>query len=172
MFKDQSLLPAEAVRLAALGLLADGPRRYGDLAMEIRHFIGLAVGPSLDLMGSSIELLRYEGLAEAQDGAGAHDNAMLALTPAGEAALAILLQAPLRTPGTDAGRLALLLKLRFFHHLAAPEQAAQRRQIAEALAAELLRLEDLRLHAASAPALTAWLDRDIADLRGRIEQFP
>ena len=63
MFKDHTLLPAEAVRLAALGLLAEEPRRYGDLATEIRHFIALAVGPSLDLMGSSIELLRYEGLA-------------------------------------------------------------------------------------------------------------
>jgi hypothetical protein len=172
MFKDHSLLPAEAVRLAALGLLAEGPRRYGDLAMEIRDFIGLAVGPSLDLMGSSIEMLRYEGLAQAQDGAGATDNAVLSLTATGTEALAKLLEAPLRKPGNDAGRLALLLKLRFFHHLATPAQAAQRARIAESLAAELIRLDDLRRHAASAPALRDWLDRDIADLRRRIAQFP
>jgi hypothetical protein len=165
MFKDQSLLPAEAVRLAALGLLADGPRRYGDLAMEIRHFIALAVGPSLDLMGSSIELLRYEGLATAQDD-------MLTLAPAGAAALTKLLQAPLRAPNNDAGRLVLLLKLRFLHHLDAGDQAAQRARIADSLAVEMTRLEELRrLHADAAPTLRDWLDRDIADIAGRIGQF-
>ncbi|HYC12673.1 MAG TPA: hypothetical protein VEC75_00390, partial [Stellaceae bacterium] len=62
MFRDRSLVPAEAIRLTALGLLAEGPRRYGDLAAAVRHFTGRIVGPSLDLMGSSLELLRYEGL--------------------------------------------------------------------------------------------------------------
>jgi hypothetical protein len=162
MFKDHSLLPAEAVRLAALGLLAEGPRRYGDLATEIRHFIALAVGPSLDLMGSSIELLRYEGLA-------AVDGETLTLTQAGMAALAQLLSAPLRGPSNDASRLVLLLKLRFLHHLGAAEQAAQRGQIGESLEAERTRLEALRrLHAAAAPALRDWLDRDIADLSARL----
>jgi hypothetical protein len=165
MFKDQTLLPIEAVRLAALGLLADGPRRYGDLATEIRHFIGLAVGPSLDLMGSSIELLRYEGLA-------AVDGDTLTLTPAGAAALTKLLQSPLRAPNNDSSRLVLLLKLRFLHHLDAADRTAQRTQIADSLAAELARLAELRrLHAEAAPSLRDWLDRDIADLAGRIEDF-
>ena len=65
MFRDNSLIPAEAIRLAALGLLAEAERRYGDLAGEIRHFTSRIVGPSLDLMGTSVELLRYEGLIEA-----------------------------------------------------------------------------------------------------------
>ncbi len=165
MFKDQTLLPAEAVRLAALGLLAEEPRRYGDLATEIRHFIALAVGPSLDLMGSSIELLRYEGLATA-------DGDVLTLAPAGAEALEKLLQAPLRAPTNDAGRLVLLLKLRFLHHLGAAERAAQRAQIVASLAAERTRLAELRrLHGDAAPALADWLDRDIADLNGRIERF-
>lgn len=165
MFKDQTLLPAEAVRLAALGLLAEGPRRYGELATEIRDFVGLAVGPSLDLMGSSIELLRYEGLATA------HGDA-LTLAPAGAEALNKLLQAPLRAPTTDASRLVLLLKLRFLHHLDAGQQMEQRAQIAASLAAELTRLEELRQrHGGAAPALADWLDRDIAELRGRIETF-
>jgi Putative AphA-like transcriptional regulator len=165
MFKDQSLLPAEAIRLAALGLLADGPRRYGDLATEIRSFIGLAVGPSLDLMGSSIELLRYEGLATAQDD-------MLTLAPAGAVALTKLLQAPLRAPNNDAGRLVLLLKLRFLHHLDADEQTAQRARIADSLAAEMARLEELRrLHADAAPLLRNWLDHEIAEIADRIGQF-
>jgi hypothetical protein len=165
MFKDQTLLPVEAVRLAALGLLAEGPRQYGDLAKEIRNFVGLAVGPSLDLMGSSIELLRHEGLATV-------DGDMLNLTPVGVEALTKLLQAPLRAPNNDGSRLVLLLKLRFLHHLGVAEQTAQRVQIADSLAAERTRLDELRrLHADAAPALRDWLDRDVADLNGRIEKF-
>ena len=171
MFKDNSLIPAEAVRMAALGLLADGPRRYGDLAMEIRHFIGLAVGPSLDLMGSSLEMLRHEGLAAASGGSGMSDNAVLTLTPAGRARLLELLKARLRAPSNDAGRLALLLKLRFLHHLPAGEAKTQRAGIAEALEAERARLEELRRLNAGSAALTEWLGRDIADLDARLREL-
>ena len=168
MFKDHSLLPAEAIRLAALGFLAEGPRRHGDLAAELRHFIGLAVGPSLEMMGSSIELLRHEGLVTAGEG----EDAEFALTPAGLDDLTKLLRAPLRAPTNDAGRLALLLKLRFGHHLPAPAQAAQRTVIADALEAEAARLEELRRRfAANAPLFRRWLDRDIAELAGRIADF-
>ena len=38
MFRDKSLMPKEAIRLAALGLLGHGPMRYGELANEVRHF--------------------------------------------------------------------------------------------------------------------------------------
>ena len=65
MFRDNSLIPTEAIRLAALGLLSEGARRYGELAAEIRHFTSRVAGPSLDLMGNSLELLIYEGLVEA-----------------------------------------------------------------------------------------------------------
>ena len=34
MYKDNSLIPTEAVRLAALGTLHEGPRRYADLAPD------------------------------------------------------------------------------------------------------------------------------------------
>src|SRR5258708_13540575 len=93
MFRDNSLIPAEAIRLAALGLLADAPRRYGDLAAEIRHFTSHVVGPSLDLMGTSLELLRYEGLIETVDGEGTADNAVLRINEPGPAALPGLLPA-------------------------------------------------------------------------------
>ena len=89
MFRDNSLIPTEAVRLVALGLLAEGPRRYGDLAAEIRHFTSRLAGPSLDLMGTSLELLRLEGLGRGGRGPLA-DTAPLAITPAGSAALAAL----------------------------------------------------------------------------------
>ena len=62
MYKDNSLVPSEAVRLAALGLLARGPRgSYADLARDIRHITSRIVGPSLDLLGPSLELSRSKG---------------------------------------------------------------------------------------------------------------
>ncbi len=169
MFRDNSLIPAEAIRLAALGLLAEAPRHYGDVAMEIRHFTGRIVGPSLDLMGTSLELLRYEGLVEAVDGKGMSDNALLRLTPAGEHALTTLLQARLRAPLGDFNRLSLLLKLRFLHHLAPEERQTQLALIGESLESELARLEDLRARYADASGpFLGWLDHDIAGLRARL----
>lgn len=169
MFRDNSLIPAEAVRLAALGLLAEAEWRYGDLATEIRHLTSRIAGPSLDLMGTSLELLRYEGLIAAVNGEGMSDNALLRLAPAGRAALAALLQARLRSPANDLNRLALLLKLRFLHHLAPADQQAQMDAIRDSCESELARLEDLRRHHAQAPArFLDWLDQDIAALAARL----
>ena len=61
MFADNTLTPREAIRLCALGSLADGPLHYDDLAAAVRHFVSRIAGPSLELMSESIELLRYEG---------------------------------------------------------------------------------------------------------------
>ena len=168
MFRDNSLIPAEAVRLAALGFLAEAPRRYGELAAEIRHFTGRIVGPSLDLMGTSLELMRFEGLIEAVDGEGMADNAVLQLTAAGKTALFSLLQAQLRSPLADMNRLALFLKLRFLHHLSPPAQTAQRALIAEALESERARLDELRHRPGAPPLFGDWLARDIALLDDRI----
>jgi len=165
MFRD-SLIPVEAIRLAALGLLAEAERHYGELAAEIRHFTSHVAGPSLDLMGTSLELLRYEGLIEPVDGKGMADNAVMRLTPQGRSALHSLLQARLRVPLGDANRLTLLLKLRFLEQLPEAERQDQRREIAESLESERTRLTDLRRHhAAAAPrSFLDWLDRDIATL--------
>lgn len=168
MFRDNSLIPAEAVRLAALGFLAEAPHRYGDLAAEIRHFTGRIVGPSLDLMGTSLELMRFEGLIEAVDGEGMADNAVLRLTAAGSTALLSLLKAQLRTPLAEMNRLALFLKLRFLHHLSAEDRAVQRALIAEALESERARLDELRRRPGAPPLFVAWLGRDIATLDDRI----
>ncbi len=168
MFRDNSLIPAEAIRLAALGFLAEGPRRYGDLAMEIRHFTSRVVGPSLDLMGTSIELLRYEGLVDALDGEGMKDNAMLAINERGRTTLHRLLSAQLRAPLPELNRLSLLLKLRFLHHLAPAEQQAQLRLMADALESERARLDDLRQHHTTPGLFRDWLDHDIAVVTERI----
>lgn len=168
MFRDNSLVPAEAIRLAALGLLAEAPRHYGDLAAEIRHFTSRIVGPSLDLMGTSLELLRYEGLVEAVDRDAATNNALLRLTVSGKAALESLLQAHLRAPLGDYNRLALLLKLRFLKHLPDAKREDQMALIAESVQGELARLEDLRRHHAASGPFLDWLDHDIATLRARL----
>lgn len=169
MFRDNSLIPAEAIRLAALGLLAEAPRRYGDLALEIRHFTSHVVGPSLELMGTSLELLRFEGLVEAVDGQGAADNAVLRLTARGTAALQTLLQAQLRAPVNDLSRLALLLKLRFLHHLPAAGQQTQLAIMAESLENERARLEELLRHHSAPGLLAEWLAHDIAVVSDRIQ---
>ena len=168
MFRDNSLIPAEAVRLAALGFLAEAPRRYGDLAAEIRHFTGRIVGPSLDLMGTSLELMRFEGLIEAVDGEGMADNAVLRLTSAGGIALLSLLKAQLRRPLAEMNRLALFLKLRFLDHLSSEDQTAQRALIAEAPESERARFDELRRHPGAPPLFGDWLARDIALLDERI----
>ena len=170
MFRDNSLIPTEAVRLAALGFLAEGQRRYGDLAAEIRHFTSAIAGPSLELMGTSLELLRYEGLVAASSDSGMAENAVLDITPAGRAALDALLKARLRLG--DYNRLAVLLKLRFLHILAEAEQRIQMALIAESVDSERLRLEELRRSQGTAPAaFHDWLDHDIATLETRLAAF-
>ena len=83
MFTDNTLTPREAIRLCALGTLATQPMRYSALANAIRHFVSRILGPSLDLMGTSIELLRLEGLVRAIEGTGMEDDARLEITDAG-----------------------------------------------------------------------------------------
>ena len=95
MFSDNSLLPKETIRLAALGLLSEGPLVYADLANAVRQFVGRIAGPSLELTGPSIELLRYEGLVHAN---GDDSIAVLTLTEQGRAELLILLKASVRPP--------------------------------------------------------------------------
>ena len=166
MFRDHSLVPAEAIRLAALGLLAEAPRRYADLAAEVRFLTSRIAGPSPELMGTSLELLRYEGLVAPVDGAA---DAEITLTAHGRTALEDLLRAHLRAPSTDLGKLGLALKLRFLDQLPAGEQAQQIALVIAACEGELARLTDLRTrHGASAGLFRDWLDHDIAQIEARI----
>ena len=45
MYRDNTLIPAEAVRLAALGSLAEGGKGYGDLKGEVAEIIVEALRP-------------------------------------------------------------------------------------------------------------------------------
>jgi len=165
MFRDHSLVPAEAIRLAALGLLAEAPRRYADLAAEVRFLTSRIAGPSPELMGTSLELLRYEGLVTSTSAA---EDAELALTAAGREALTTLLSANLRAPSTDLGKLGLALKLRFLDQLPIAEQSRQIDLVIAACESELARLRDLRSRHGSASLFRDWLDHDIAQAEARI----
>ena len=172
MFHENALLPAQAARLTALGMLAEGPRRYADLAREVAHFTGVILGQSLDLMGTSLELLRYEGLIEAAGGVGMVDNAEMRLTAAGHAALRRLLQAGLHAPAVEVNRLVLALKLRFLPILGEAERGEVLAQIREWYAAEIVRFEELRArHGARSAPFRRWLDREIDLARERLHDI-
>ncbi|CAA7624718.1 Alanyl-tRNA synthetase [Magnetospirillum sp. LM-5] len=172
MFADNTLTPKEAVRLCALGSIARAPQRYSELAGAVRHFISRVAGPQIDLMGTSIELLRYEGLVQAVDGTGAgmEDDAILAITEAGRVELITLLTARLRA-GSDLSKLIVALKMRFMDLLPANQQRAQADLMIETVEGELARLIDLRGAFAGdgdGCHLTDWLDHDIELLETRL----
>lgn len=169
MYADDTLTPREAIRLCALGTLAAEPRRYGELARAIRHFISRVTGPSLEIMATSLELLRYEGLIDAIDGIGMEDDALLAITDAGRQELHDLLTAGIRTGATELNKLIVALKFRFLYLLERADQHDQIMQLMEASDGELARLEDLRRsHANDGGHLVSWLDHDIGLLAARV----
>ncbi len=170
MYRDNSLVPSEAIRLLALGLLADGPRGYAEVASEVRHFTGRMVGPSLDLLASPLELLKVEGLVEPEsDG---DDDARLRLTETGRSELQRLLASNLRAQVTDVNKLIIALKMRFLHVLPAELQMEQADLLVEIFERELARLLDLRGHEPAAGGeLPAWLDLEIGTTQARLAWF-
>ena len=171
MYQDNSLLPREAVRLAALGILANAPRTYAALAEEVRNFASRIAGPSLDLMGTSIELLRHEGLIEPADGADTGINdAVFNLTDEGRAELTRLLQAQIRAPLSDVSKLIVALKFRFLHFLPVEDRRTQLAMMIEVCETELARYLDLRAqHYQEAGDLIGWLDHEIGSIENRLD---
>lgn len=169
MFPDNTLTPREAVRLCALGILAERQHRYSALADLIRDFVGHVLGPSLDLMGTSIELLKLEGLVEAVDGLGMEDDAEIAITPDGHQQFRALLTARLRSGATELNKLVCALKFRFLHLLGEDDQRDQVDLLIDFCSGELVRLENLReRHAEDGSFLGEWLDHDLRLLEQRI----
>lgn len=173
MARDTTLMPNQVLHLCALGtLLQSGPRHYADLATGVRNFTSHIVGPSPVLTGTSLELLRYDGLIEAVRGIGMVDNALLAITDAGKQAFAELMAAPVGPASGDLSKLVITLKLRFLHLLDPARQRAQIDSLVALYQREITRLEELRRGSEDEPGLlTAWLDHDIAQNRRRLEWF-
>lgn len=166
MYADNTLTPKEATRLCALGMLSAGPLPYAALASGVRHFVTHVMGPSLDVLGTSVELLKYEGLVTSLSGDG--DKAVLEITDDGRRELKTLLTANVKTAENDLNKLIIALKFRFFDLLDADEQAQQMDLMTHAVENELARLEDLRVHHADEGGhLIEWLDREIEDLERR-----
>lgn len=168
MFADKTLTPREAVRLCALGTIVSRPMRYSELASSVRHFISRLTGPSVDLLGTSIELLRYEGLVEAVGGEGMEDDAELLVTEAGRREFRTLMTAPLR-PASDLSKLITALKFRFLHLLDAADQADQVDLLLDTSETGLNRLIDLRdSMVEDGGYLVDWLDDEVARAEARI----
>ncbi|MBI1243487.1 MAG: hypothetical protein GC202_00645 [Alphaproteobacteria bacterium] len=166
-FRDQSLIPAEAVRLTALGELALGEVSLGILSASVRGFVSRLMGPSLDVLGLSIEQLRYEGLIEpvgrrAGPGQSLTADTVLRLTDQGRTALVDLLRSPVRAPMTDLSKMVVALKLRFFDLLPAEDREAQLEQLVEMSETEIARLTDLARRGYEG-LLAEWLASDIAE---------
>ena len=172
MYRDKTLIPAEAIRLAVLGTLANGPRAYGDLSREVRAFAARVAGPSLDIMGSSVELMRLEGLLAPTAGGEMNEASRVAITPDGRTALGELLRANVRGPADGASRLVLALKLRFLHVLTPAEQREQVDLMLEMSENERARLADLHdRHAGEPGRLNDWLALEIDQVEARIAWF-
>ena len=179
MYPDHSLMPKEAVHLAALGILAEGARTYADLAADVRDFTSHVMGPNLDIMGTSIQLLSFEGLiaaeAAGQPGRVLPPDTLLTITEAGRAELETLLLASVRTPFNDLNKLVVALKMRLLHLLDDDQRRTQVEVITTALGGELARLASLRAkraaESAGGDALVRWLDHDLAQIEDSIRWF-
>ena len=166
MFSDNTLTPKEAIRLCALGTLAMAPMSYAALATSVRDFVSHVIGPSPEVMGHSIELLKYEGLVESAETRG---DALLRVTEAGRAETRLLLTANVRAAATELNKLIIALKFRFLHLLEPADQYEQADLLVEASEQELARLDDLRQrHAGDDGYLIPWLDHDVGLLEARL----
>ena len=168
MYADNSLTPKEAARLCALGTLSDGPMSYGELASAVRHFIDRVQGPTLDVMGSSVELLKYEGLVARVSGEG--EVEILAITDEGRVELKNLLVAHVRPGATDLNKLIIALKFRFMKLLAINDQRAQVCALIDTTDTERARLTDLQQsHPEESGHIVPWIDFEIKILTDRVE---
>jgi DNA-binding PadR family transcriptional regulator len=170
MYRDNTLIPTEAIRLAALGMLAEGKIGYAALAREVRRFVGLMVGPSLDMMGPSLELLCVEGLARADGDISDNPDALLAITVQGRSEFEKLMTSNVRAPVNDVSKLVIALKLRYLHLLDGDHRAAQIEMLSEMCETELSRLEQLQ-DGAPEGRFADWLAFEIAQLRERVDWF-
>ncbi len=184
MYRDNTLIPSEAIRLLALGVLATRECPYAELAHEVRHFVGHVVGPSLDLVGAPIEVLKVEGLIEEIETRAADSDPgpapgpdsdaapPLRITEAGREELIRLLTSNLRAPVSDINKLIITLKMRFLHLLEPADRRLQAEILIEMCERQLARLTELRGRHEDAPGhLPSWLDHETDQTRERLDWF-
>ncbi len=170
MYRDKTLIPSEAIRLCMLGSLALQPFTYAELAREVRAFTSRIAGPSLDMMGSSIELLHAEGLVRPVADKPDPANETLELTDEGRAELRELLISNVRSPVDGVSQLIFALKLRFLHLLPNEDARDQILRMREISATERARLLDLKARYGDEPGrFDAWLDLELTQVEDRLE---
>ncbi|MFD2206271.1 hypothetical protein [Kiloniella antarctica] len=159
MYRDNTLVPAEATRLLALGLLMEAPMSYATLAQNVRDFNSLIVGPSLDLIGIPLEVLKVEGLVESHSKSG---EAVLSLTATGREEFSYLMTSNLRAPVTDMSKLIIVIKMRLLHLSDLQTQAMQINLLVDIYERQLARLIELKQgYSTSQGQFEGWLDLDI-----------
>ena len=141
MYRDKSLLPAQAVRLCVLGTLARRPQRYGDLAASSRRFMGALIGP-MQVLGRVLEFVFLGQVRPSRLG-----TLTLWLLPASLAVL-LLWQVPLgwRIGLLAVGAMALVLGLGWLRAQAWLQSWAERRTWHRRLAQLLLSLAGADKH--------------------------
>jgi DNA-binding PadR family transcriptional regulator len=160
MYPDNSLTPKEATRLCGLGILMGGERDYADLAHAIRSHVTAVTGPSLEMMGTSIELLRYEGLVTAREQDGRN---LIAVSDKGREEFRTLMLANLRDTDSEFSRLVISLKFRFLRLLDRPERQAQIDLLSNRTESDLDRLVSLReAFSEEGRFFTDWVDTEIS----------
>ncbi|MEJ2122030.1 MAG: hypothetical protein P8Z76_15260 [Alphaproteobacteria bacterium] len=168
MYRDKTLIPTEAIRMCALGILAGGPKLYSELASEVRAFASRIMGPSLDVLGPPLELLTLEGLVKADAVAAERGNPKVRITKAGLEALHDLLRSKVRAPIDDVNKLVIALKMRFLHMLDQADRQVEIEALIELCDQELGRLQDLRTQdCANQSYLADWLDHEITQTESR-----
>jgi len=156
--------------MAALGALVTRARSYADIAAEVREFAARIVGPSLDLLGTSIELLKLEGLIAPVGDETDRDSEMLRLTGDGRLALEAYLKTNIRPGTSDLNKLVIALKLRFIDVLGAEERLDQLEGLKRMYEGEQARLRDLAGHDEWSEGLMPnWLDIELDMVARRIE---
>ncbi|MCC9625812.1 hypothetical protein LPB41_29405 [Thalassospira sp. MA62] len=161
------MLPKECLRLCALGTLAlsDKPISYADLANSVRHFMSHIMGPSLDMMGSSLQLLKLEGLVSENCTDAMLSDAELSLTKAGHTKFVELMQGNLRDTSGELSRLIMALKMRFLHLLDDDIRREQIEILQDVCEVDLDRVLTLREdYANEASNFTGWLDMEVKRL--------
>jgi len=170
MYRDNSLIPTEALRLCTLGTLAVQPQTYAELAREVRTFASRIVGPSLDMMGLSIEVLIAEGLVRPTTDSSDAADEMLDITDAGREVLRELMVSNLRSPVDGNSQLVFALKLRFLHLLSDAEAESQIERMREISENEQARLIDLKARYGAEPGkFDAWLELELAQVEARLK---
>ncbi|WP_282607302.1 hypothetical protein [Pelagibius sp. Alg239-R121] len=169
MYRDNSLVPTEAVRLLALGCLTEAPMTYAALAQEVKQFTGYIIGPSLDLVGTPLEVLKVERLIEPLKGAPSPVGELLGVTSDGMEEIYRLMKSNSRAPVNDVSKLIIALKMRFLHLLPQDDQLIQIDILHEISQRQLDRSTNLRAqHDKDLGYLSQWLDHDIDQARGHL----